>query len=399
MRLGVLVPRYGREVVGGAEYLVRMLCEQLVSLRGWKVEVFTTGAVSAATWADELSPGAAELNGVTVHRHRSRSGRDPAYLELLPLLADDPWHVPEDLARHFVELVGPVCPDAVDHAVASSCDLVAVTPYPFWPAVEAVPRLGRRAVFHPAAHDEPELHLPLMGDVFHAAGGFAYLSRAERTLVERTFGVGHRPQQVVGAAVEVGEGDTGPARAALGLEPDEPFVLCLGRVERNKGSHALAELWRLYRSRRPDAPRLVVMGPVHEPLEPDGAVLVTGQQPEDVKWGALRACTFLVNPSAWESFSLVVPEAWLAGAPVLVNGRCHATVELCRLGRGGLWFSDYADFEVLVDRLLGDESLRSVLARRGLDYARTELTWEAVTARYGALVERIGGPQASEPAA
>jgi glycosyltransferase involved in cell wall biosynthesis len=153
-------------------------------------------------------------------------------------------------------------------------------------------------------------------------------------------------------------GDPDAARAALGLAPGERFVLCVGRVERAKGSHVLADMWRLYRARRPDAPRLVLLGPVHEALEGDDDVVVAGRQPEAVKWGALRACDLAVSPSAWESFSLVVLEAWLAGAPVLVNQRCDATLEHCVRSRGGLWFFDYADFEAVVDRLLGDRRLR-----------------------------------------
>ena len=77
MKLGVVVPRYGESVVGGTEHWLRMLCQHLVALKQWHVEVFTTGAVSAATWADELPPGDSELEGVTVHRYRSVSGRDP----------------------------------------------------------------------------------------------------------------------------------------------------------------------------------------------------------------------------------------------------------------------------------------------------------------------------------
>ena len=389
MRLGVVVPRYGPEVVGGAEHLMRMLCRQLVARCGWEVEVFTTCAVSAATWADELPPGDSADDGVTVHRHRSLSGRDPAYLELNAVVRRDPSAVPEDLARRFVELVGPVCPDLVDHAVASPCDVVAVTPYPFWPTVHAVPRLGRRTLFHAAAHDEAELHFPLMRAVFAAAGGFAYLSQAERAVVERTFPVAHLPQRVVGAAVTEGDGDPAAARAELGIAADEPFVLCLGRVERDKGSHVLADMWRLYRRRRPSAPRLVLVGPVHEELPGDADVVVAGRVAEAVKWGALRACALLVAPSAWESFSLVVPEAWLAGRPVAVNARCDATVELVRRSGAGLWFSDYGDFEVAMDRLLGEPAWREELGARGRAYASSTLTWPSVTDRYAQLATRV----------
>jgi glycosyltransferase involved in cell wall biosynthesis len=390
MHLGLVVPRYGEMVVGGTEHWLRMLCEHLVAMKQWRVEVFTTCATSAATWRDELAPGDSVLGGVTVHRHRSRSGRDPRYLELNAVIGDDPAGVPDDVARLFVELVGPVCPDVLDDAAASACDLVAVTPYLFWPAVHGVPRLGRRVIFHGAAHDEPELHLGIMRDVFLSVGGFAFNSYAERALVERTFPIAHLPARVIGNSVAEEPGDPAAARAALGLSPDEPFVLCVGRVERSKGTHALAELWRRYRRRRGrDAPRLVLLGPVHEELVSDGDVLVAGQVPEQVKWGALRGCCFLVAPSPWESFSLVVLEAWLAGRPVLVNGRCEATVEHSRRGGGGLWFGDEVEFEVMADRLLSDGSLRDHLASMGEAYARRQFSWPAVVDRYATLADHI----------
>ena len=244
-------------------------------------------------------------------------------------------------------------------------------------------------MFHGAAHDEPELHLPLMRAVYGAVGGFAFNSYSERDLVQRLFPVAHLPSSVIGNAVVEGTGNPREARRALGLEDEAPFVLCLGRVERAKGSHVLAELWRLYRTRRRAAPRLVMMGPVHEALGSDDDVVVVGQQPDAVKWGALAACDVVVTPSAWESFSLVVLEAWLAGSPVVVNRRCEATVEHCRRGRGGLWFTDYADFEVVMDRLLGDPGLRARLASNGRAYAQRHFSWPALLDRYEVLAQRI----------
>ncbi len=389
MNLGLVVPRYGEEVVGGTEHWLRMLCEHLVTMKRWHVEVFTTCATSAATWKDELPPGDSVVGGVTVHRHLSVSGRDPRYAELNVVIRRDPEIVPDDVARRFIELVGPVCPDLLDQAASSSCDLIAVTPYLFWPSVHGVPRLGRRVIFHGAAHDEPELHLRIMRKVFASVGGFAFNSYAERALVERTFPIAHLPSSVIGNSVTEGPGEPAPARAALGLGPDEPFVLCVGRVERDKGTHALAGLWRRYRRRRADVPRLVLLGPVHEDLVGDDDVLVVGGQSEEVKWGAMRACAFLIAPSAWESFSLVILEAWLAGKAVVVNARCEATVEHCRRSGGGLWFSDVAEFEVIADRLSSDETLRAYLASRGGAYARRQFSWPAVVDRYTALADRI----------
>ncbi len=389
MKLGLVVPRYGEDVVGGIEHWLRLLGEHLVAMKGWDVRVFTTCAVSAATWADELAPGISELHGVTVHRRRSVSGRDPRSGALNVMIRRNPAAVPDALAQRFVDLVGPVCPDVLDDAATSDCDLVAVTPYLFWPAVHGTTRLGRRVIFHCAAHDEAELHLGIMGPVFEAVGGFAYNSYSEQALVERTFPVAHLPASVIGATVVEGSGDPELARAALGLGRGEPFALCVGRVERAKGSHVLAEMWRLYRSRRPGAPRLVLLGPVHEDLAGDDDVIVAGRQPESVKWGALAACAFAISPSAWESFSLVVLEAWLAGAPVVVNRRCAATFEHLERSHGGLSFFDYADFEVVADTLLGDRSLCERLVRNGRSYTERVFNWSAIVDRYEVLADRV----------
>ncbi|HWE57395.1 MAG TPA: glycosyltransferase family 4 protein [Acidimicrobiales bacterium] len=392
MKLGLLVPRYGEEVVGGTEHWLRLLLEHLCADRGWAAEVFTTTAVSAETWADDYPATTTTVKGVTVHRFASRSGRNPEYLHQLPRLRADPAGFSPGEAMEYVRLVGPVCPDAVAAAEGSNCDLVAVTPYLYWPTVVGVPALGRRVLFHGAAHDEPELQLPVMERVFGAVGGFAFNTYSERALVEKTFRVGHLPSAIVGNAVDEGAGDPMAARAALGLGRDEPFVLCLGKVERAKGSVGLASLWRMYRARRPDAPRLVFIGPVHDQgiaSAADAGVILAGRQPDAVKWGALTACSLLIAPSGQESFSLVVLEAWLSGRPVLVNGRCQPTVEHCRRSGGGLWFEDYGDFEVAVDRLLADPELGAALAARGHAYTRSEFAWPALLDRYEALAGRV----------
>ena len=166
-----------------------------------------------------------------------------------------------------------------------------------------------------------------------------------------------------------------PARHAprWASAPGEPFVLCVGRVERAKGSHVLAELWRLYRQRRPSAPRLVLLGPVHEGLEATTTSSSPVGNPKSVKWGALQACEFAITPSAWESFSLVVLEAWLAGAPVVVNRRCAATLEHCRAQSGRAVVLRLRGLRVRGRPTAGDRALRARLVANGRALHRARL--------------------------
>lgn len=382
-----MVPRYGLEVVGGAEYGARMLAERLVSGPGWDVEVLTTCALDARTWADQYPPGEVDVNGVRVRRFRSAAGRDPGFEPFSARVLAAPGSAAPSDGQRWIDLQGPVCPDVVAAAADGDADVVVFYPYLYYPTVRGVPAVRPRAVMHPAAHDEPPLRLPLFREVFAAAGGLVLQTEGERRLVERLFPVAPVPQIVMGLGVEPAAGDPGAARAALGLS-DEPYLLCLGRVDDGKGTGVLARFFAGLKARRPGPLKLVLAGPVVDrpPAHPD--VVVAGPVDEAVKWGALRGAVALVNPSPLEAFSLVVVEAWTAGVPVLVNAFCLATAEHVARSGGGLAFAGYGQFEVAVERLVSDAALRSVLAHRGRAHVERHYTWPVVLDRYRAFLER-----------
>jgi len=389
-----VVPRYGADVVGGAELGARLLAEHLVALAGAEVDVFTTCARDHRTWADHYPEGTTVEAGVRVHRFRSASGRHPDFDRRSAEALANPTAADRATQERFFVLQGPVCPAALDAAEASAADRVAFYPYLYHPTVVGVPRLRRRAVLHPAAHDEAVLHLGVFDEVLTAPAGLVLHSESERRVVERRApAAALLPQLVLGLGVDgPAPGDEAAARAALGLG-ERPFLVCVGRVEATKGTTLLVELFARYKERRPGPLALVLVGPPGEdaapPAHPD--VVVAGRVDEAVKWGLLRGAVALVNPSAYESFSFVVLEAWLAGTPVLVNAWCDVTREHCRRSGGGLWFGRYADFEVALDRLLAEPSLRAALAARGLVYAQ-EFSWPTVVERYCRFLASLPSP-------
>ncbi len=390
MKVAYVVPRYGTEVVGGAEYGARMLAERLVSQLGWEVEALTTCALDALTWADAYPPGEVELNGVRVRRFASAAGRDPGFEPFSrPVLADPAGASPADQQR-WIDLQGPVCPDVVSAAADGDADVVVFYPYLYYPTVHGVPAVGERAVMHPAAHDEAPLRLPLFREVFAAARGLVFQTQGERRLAERLFPVASTPQIVMGLGIEPGEGDEAAAREALGLG-DRPYLLCLGRVDEGKGSTLLARFFAAYKERHPGPVALVFAGPVVHapPAHPD--IVMAGPVEENMKWGLLGAAAALVSPSPLEAFALVLLEAWHARTPVLVNGACAATREHVERSSGGLSFSGYGTFEVAIERLLGDVALRAGLAARGQAYVEAHYTWPVIIERYGRFLEYAVG--------
>ena len=57
-KVAFVSPRYGTEIMGGAETAVRRLAEHLCAQTQWEAEVHTTAALDAITWNDELEPTA-----------------------------------------------------------------------------------------------------------------------------------------------------------------------------------------------------------------------------------------------------------------------------------------------------------------------------------------------------
>ena len=349
-KVAFVTPRYGPEVMGGAEAAARQLAEHLAADCGWSVEVFTTCALDHITWDDVLPPGDSVENGVTVHRFRSASGRVPEFYELDGRLRPAPAQASMAEARRWLETNGPVTLDLVDALRAADADVVAFYPYLYYPTVVGMEVVSVPRVLHPAAHDEPALYLPVFEPTYRDADAICYHTAAERRLVQRIHPVAQVPQIVlglgVGAVVEGGR----PGGEILGIG-DRPYVVSVGRVDEHKGSVMLARFFALYKERHPGPLALALVGPVTAEIAPHPDIVLTGVVSEADKWDLVRDALVAVSPSALESFSLVVLEAWEQSVPVIVNATCDPTREHCERSGGGLWFDSFREFEVVLERL------------------------------------------------
>lgn len=382
MKVAYVVPRYGHEVMGGAEGGVRMLAERLVSDLGWEAEVLTSCAVDPRTWADEYEPGTTVEDGVTVHRFRSVAGRDPGFDRFSRSIFTVPHRVPRHDQDRWVDLQGPLNPALVGAIPSSDADVVAFSPYLFHPTVRGLPLAGDRAILHSAAHDELPIRLPIYRSIFTGARGLVYYTASERRLVEERFPVAATPQLVLGLGVDE------PVRG--GASPvDGPYLLYVGRVDEGKGTRTLAEFFAAYKSRCPGPLRLVIAGRVLDAPPPHPDIVVLGEIDDATKWALYEHATIFVNPSAYESFSIVLMEAWELGLPAIVNGRCEVTREHCERSGGGLWFDGYARFEAVLDRLTRDAEVRAALGTAGRAYVDTHYRWPALLERYRAFLEGV----------
>ncbi|HVA09158.1 MAG TPA: glycosyltransferase family 4 protein [Acidimicrobiales bacterium] len=393
MKVAYVVPRYGTDIRGGAETGARMFAEHLVADRGYDVEVLTTCALDALTWRDELVAGTEVVNGVTVHRIASEAGRHESFHPLSAQLLKDPEHVTDEQAEQWVDWQGPKSPALLEALVESDADVIAFYPYLYYPTVRGLPLVRNRAIMHPAAHEEPALHLPVFSSLFEQCSGFVFQTRSERSLVNDRFHVATTRQVLVGLGVEESAGRPEQARASFGLA-EHPYLVYVGRVDDKKGTGILWRYFRSYKERHPNGLKLVLVGQVVNPPADDPDIVVTGMIDDQTKWGLLRGAMALVAPSPYEAFSITVIEAMTAGAPVIVNAVCGPTREHCEQSGAGMWFDGFASFEATVHRMTTDAELHETMRRNGLRYVDANYRWPVILDRYCAFLERAAGDPA-----
>lgn len=392
MRLLFVVQRYGPEVFGGAEVFSREFATRMAG-RGHDVDVVTSCAVSYVDWANVYEPGTSELGGVTVHRLPVDRPRDNDRFNALNVrvnagLRPTPLH----LQRAWMDLQGPHLPElpAWLEARAGDYDAAVFYTYLYWSTWAGLAAAGRKVptVLHPTAHDEPPLYLAIYDLMFRLPDALGYLTPEEATLVGDRFRL-RRPSVTTGVGIDLATtGDEARFRAAFGLG-DAPYLLYVGRLDPHKGTEELFAFFTAYKARRPGPLKLVFMGEPIQPIEEHEDVVVTGFVDEETKHDGLAGCLALMMPSYFESFSIVLLEAWVHRKPAIVQGNCDVLDGQARRSGGGLPYRSFGEFEEAVELVRTDVALREALGAAGRRYTEEHYDWDVVLGRYERFLESV----------
>lgn len=390
MRLLIVVQRYGTDIAGGSEQAARLFATQLVG-RGHDVEVLTSCAETYVDWANFYDPGIEELDGVVVNRlpvSRPRLDRFFGPLNARVVYGTKP--VPLHLQRQWMKEQGPHLPGLTGwiEQRANGFDATIFFTYLYFTSWAGIPAAWHRSpiIFHPTAHDEPPLYLPLFDSAFRMASAFAYFTHEEEALVARRFRV-RSPGAVIGIGQDLrSTADPAGFRAVHSLI-DVPYLLYVGRVDPGKGSDELFDYFTTYKARNPGPLRLVIVGDPVKPLPLHPDVIVTGFVDDGTKDAAMAGAVALVHPSYFESFAMNLTETWTQRRPALVQGRCAVLDGQARRAGGGIPYRGFAEFEAAVDCLLDAPNLQRLLGEQGRGYVEANYRWDVVLDRYEALLE------------
>jgi glycosyltransferase involved in cell wall biosynthesis len=390
VKLCFVVQRYGPGATGGAETHCRWLAERLA--RRHEVQVVTTCALDYNEWRNHYAPGQSTVNGIRVTRHPVERPRDPRAFALYSDIVFRDHHTPED-ERTWVEQNGPFAPALVTSLPGmQDVDLFVFYSYRYYTTFFGLPAVAERSVLAPTAEDDPAVRLPVFKPLFNAPRALLYLTPEERQLVAEASGNAALPSQVIGSGIHVPEGWRAvDVRARFGLTGR--YVLYVGRIDWAKGVDQLVRYHQRLAAEWPELPALVLAGKPVIDVAAHEKLRVLGEVSDEEKGALMAACDLLVLPSALESLSLSVLEAWSFGRPVLVNAACRVLEGQCVRSNGGLFYRGYAEFAPALRLLLERADLREALGRSGRDYVAREYDWDVVEGRADAFLAEIAAPR------
>ena len=403
LRFTFVIGRYGAEILGGGEKHARDVAERLAG-RGHDVRVLTTCATSYATWSNDLRIGRSTLSGVEIVRAPVLIGRLRPFDDVTKWLASQLRGV-RALGRLWAVAQGPTVPSLLDRlpAEAASRDLLVFFSLLSGLTFNGLARVGQKSALVPLVHEEPPIYTRIARETLARPAALLVNTEEEWRRIARVTGGAAAP----GAVVAVGREEPAPVDPAFAPPTRRPYLLILGRAGKTR---PMISVWRALQART-DLPPIELAGGRRAAWSE--VELVTVGEPsamyarlpnvtqlefvdDRTRWQLVRGATALVNPSRYESLSLVLLEAWSRGLPVVVNRRCDVTVGQCRRSGGGIAidFDDPARGAIALAEGLASLDKRAAMGAGGDAYTRARYDWDRVLDAYEATARatRDGAP-------
>lgn len=367
-RIGFVPPRYGSDVVGGAEAVLSELAHGFAA-RGWDVDVLTTCAKDHVTWENHYPEGVSTDGAVTVRRFATQTDTSGKARQRIgeQILAGHGANISEQQLWVNDSLrVSGLWHYVLDHA--DEYRALILGPYMFWTTFAVSQIMPERTILMPCLHDEATAYLDLFAPCFSGSRGLWFLSNPEAELAERIHRLTPR-HQVIGAGIEQPVSyDPEGFRAKFSVA--EPFVYYAGRREWGKGwTELLAAFATLIEETGTDLKLLTSgVGPIEAPASIADRVVDLGFLTPEDRNSAMAAASAYVQPSALESFSRTVLEAWLAGTPVIANADSEVVKWHVDRSGAGLTYETDREFVEALRLVVEQPASLAALAGSGRQY-------------------------------
>lgn len=408
-KIAIIIQRYGAKVNGGAEVHCRLIAEALAI--DYDVTVLTTCAKEYTTWKPEFSVGEYIENNVTIKRFANEPRGSKAKLRYIRhKITNRLWYnylLPGKGLKNFAEkifpsikiiendynewlkLQGPYSKTLVDFLSNNSNQFAVYIFFSmlYYPTAVGIHHVKEKSILIPTLHNEKASFYPMYSGVINAAQWLFYNTEIEKKLAESMYDVSHKQNDIVGVGITVPTFNE-TSIATVSIKTD--YILCLGRIDANKGSYKLIEYFiKFKKNNNFKNLKLVMVGNASKPPKQFPDVIYTGFVDEYTKLQLLINCKCLVVPSKYESLSMVLLEAFYYKKPVIVNELCEVLQYHIVKSKAGYSYTSYQEFEERLQSLIQNPILCNQLGQLGYDYVNTHYNWSTIMAKFKKVINSI----------
>ena len=408
--IAFVVVRYGLNINGGAEYDCRMLAERLTN--DYNVEVLTTCVDNYRTGENLKFKEKEIINKVIVRRFKTnpthpelenfyKKKAKPAYklrrfLYKCHFLAIASyffpvWHFKE---KEELEALGSQVfhsPTLFNFIKENKNNYKAIIPitidysHVYYTTLYA----PEKTIVIPTMHYHKTAFRSTLTQVFTKAAYIAFNTTAEQKLARKIFGMHMAPHSIVSVGIEL----SAPSDWAVTQEkynlPDE-YMLYVGRVDQGKLNNVYTYFLN-YKKVYPNSDlKFVLVGKQYSDPFNHPDIIYTNFVEEQEKTSIIQHAKIVINPSLYESLSLILLEAMALKKAMLVNGNCNVLKEHChKSNNAALYYTNEKSFIDKLHMLDSSTNLRLEMGEKGYSYVNSNYDWNIIMNKLKHVIENI----------
>lgn len=395
-KIGFVIPWYGEDISGGAEAALRDTTNHLFEA-GVDLEILSTCVKEFhSDWNENYYKEGVTTNskGIPVRRFKVRKRNATAFDNVNIKLMQDNARISIDEEDIFLrEMINS--PGLYEYIRNNKDDYQAFVfiPYMFGTTYYGAKECLEKAVLMPCFHEESYTYMKRFVETYSNVAGMLFNSYAEEELTRRIYDLSTVNAVTTGLGMDTAI-EYNPDRFREKYNIDGKFILYAGRKDVGKNIYTLIYNFQEYLHRNKNRTLKLVLlggGDVNIPKEIKDNVIDLGFVDIQDKYDAYSAAELLCQPSKHESFSYVIMESWLCERPVLVHDECSVTKSFVQKSNGGLYFSDYFEFEGAINYILDNPKISKKMAINGKEFVKENFDWEVMINKYKKYFSSFGG--------
>ena len=408
-KIAFVVVRYGLDVNGGAELHCRMLAERLVA--NYQVEVLTTCIHSYSNPTNDYPEGEETINGVTVRRFKT----DPVHIKRKFPLCNS--RIIRDIRRllYRLSLLKPIAnylpiwniqkkdelrifrknlfysSSLFSYIQSHKNDYDVFIPltidYPetYYTALYA----PEKTLVIPTMHEHKNAFRPILTEVFTRVAYIGFNMESEMKLAENIFGSAMSPHGVISVGINIAsKADWEETQTKYRL-PEE-YLLYVGRIDPGKLDNIFNYFLTDKAKYKQSKLKLVLVGSKFFDAAQHPDIIYTGFVNDNEKITIIQHAKIVLNPSRYESLSLILLEALSLGKAMMANGKCNVMKEHEEKSNHAIIiYRNKKDFIKQLYTLDFNNALRKEMEGKGISYVQQNYNWSLIIQRLNQQIEYI----------